>query len=546
MRNSWLTLIFLCGCDGLIAAPTGTTATGEPAVPAPVERLDCTSARHPASTSLRRLTRRQYERAVAAVFDGQVAPSAQFPAGGALSDSVTGYSTEPALNAVGDQAAEQLMLAAEDVAVAVAAQLPALLPCAAASPGDACAGAFADRYARRAFRRPPDAGERAALLAAYRDARAAGFAFDEGIAAMTVLMLQSPRFLYAAEAAAGAERALDGWELASRLSFLFWDSVPDDALLDAAASGALETSEGLTAEAMRLLASPNADPAIARLFREWLQAGELAPSQKDQALFPQVTFAATRSLNASLERFAAEQVRQGTLVSLLTSDVAYVDAESAPFFGVAAPPPGEWRRQALGAGPRLGLVTQPAVMGALAHSNDASYVLRGRMVHKRLLCQPLGAPPAAAMAALAELPLPANPTGKDVSQVVQARGAGCAGCHRLLDPPGLALEVFDAIGRHRTQYESGKPIDGSGVLGGGGEAIAFADHRELLAALARDPRLGSCFAQQVLRFAMSRLDGADDACALQAMSDGLEASGGRLDAALLALVASDSFRFRKD
>ncbi len=555
MRNPLPVLVLLCACEGQITVPVpspGSTDPTDPTIPGTVDptkppaRLDCTSARHPATSAMRRLTRDEYARAVTDLFEGKVAPSAQFPQSAPVTSSSTGYSTEPALSLVSDQGAEQLMLAAEDVAVALPAQLNALLPCAASTANEACAGTFIDRFGRRAYRRPPSADERAALLTAYRDARTAGFTFPEAIAATTVLMLQSPRFLYVVETAAADLRALDGWELASRLSFLFWGSGPDDALLDAAAAGSLDTPAGLSAQAARLLASSRADSAAARLFREWLQAPEVTPSQKDQALFPQMTAAMTASMNGSLDRFAADQLRSGTVQSLLTSDAAFVDANVASFFSVTAPAPGQWQRVALGAGPRKGIVTQPAVMAALAHSNEASYVFRGRMMHKRLLCQPLGAPPASAMAEFGAITLPPDPTAKEVSQAVQSRSAACAGCHKLIDPAGLALEPFDAIGRRRAQYGSGKAIDGSGVLGAGSTAIAFADHGALLDALAADARVPRCFAQQAFRFTLSRLETEADACALQAMGDALEQSGGRLDSALFALVTSDSFRFRKD
>lgn len=503
-------------------------------------RLVCDDAPHAAPTEGRRITLTQYQHAIAQIFGPAVAPSARYPGGHGASR--TGYSTEPAISAIGAQGVEDLMLAAEDVAVEVAAALPGLLPCAATSPDEACAGRFIDRYGRRAYRRSLELAERQRLLDRFHEGRQSGASFTDAIALLTAYLLETPQFLYAMEDAAPSPRALRPEELASRLSFLLWDSIPDDALLDAAAAGPLS----VTRELDRMLGAPAADATIARFFREWTGTTELKPGSKDLTTYPDLTDALAGSLNSSFDRFAQDQLKNGgTLSTLLTDPAAFVDAISAPFFGVPAPAAGRWEKAALDPTIYTGLATQPALLAALAHQQQGSFILRGKFVVERLLCQELGAPPPNAQSVFSGLPLPPSPTGKEVSASINAN-VGCAGCHTRLNPPGLAFERFDAVGHLIGSYPSGRAIDPSGALLLGAASIPFADQVELMRALAARPEIEACFQRQLFRFALSRPDSLTDGCALQAMRDASQASGGQLRAGLEALVSSDAFNFKVD
>lgn len=503
-------------------------------------RLVCDDAPHAGATEGRRITLSQYQNAIAQIFGAAVAPSARYP--GAHGASRTGYSTEPAISAIGAQGVEDLMLAAEDVAVEVAAALPSLLPCATGSPDEACAGRFIDRFARRAYRRSVEPAERQRLLERFREGRQSGASFAEAIGLLTAYLLETPQFLYAMEDAAPSPRALRPEELASRLSFLLWDSIPDDALLDAAAAGSLSVQEQLT----RMLSAPAADATIARFFREWTGTVELKPGSKDLATYPYLTDALAGALNRSFDRFGQDQLKNGgTLRTLLTEPAAFVDAISAPFFGLPPPPAGQWEKAALDPTLYAGLATQPALLAALAHQQQGSFILRGKFVVERLLCQELGAPPPNAQSVFSALPMPPSPTGKEISASINAN-VGCSGCHTRLNPPGLAFERFDAVGHLRTSYPSGRSIDPSGALLLGSSSLAFADQVELSRVLAERPEAEACFERQLFRFAFSRPDSSSDGCALQAMSDASQASGGQLRASLEALVTSDAFNFKVD
>ena len=179
-------------------------------------------------------------------------------------------------------------------------------------------------------------------------------------------------------------------------------------------------------------------------------------------------------------------------------------------------------------------MTQPAMLASLAHSSEPSFVFRGKFIRKQLLCEHLGMPPTNAQATFNTLPLPPDPTGKDVSAAIVAR-TECSGCHALLNPAGLAFEQFDALGRYRTTYSSGKPIDPSGVLpnvgsrpGVAGHDLSFTDQISMMEQLASEPQVTTCLATQVFRFTFSRMDTAADVCAIQDIGDALRASGGTL------------------
>ena len=250
---------------------------GDPGAAAPTGDISATAKFTRQARAAIRLTLAEYDNVIRDVFVGQVSPSPQYP--GSYGTPSTGFSTEAGINEVGAQDVEQIELAAEDIAQSVAVALPALLPCSQTSPGDGCADTFIDTYVRRAFRGQLAGDERrsARIPDGTDDAIADQANFSDAIATLTDHALQTPEFLYVMEAAAPATRPLTGDEIASRLSFMFWDSIPDDTLLAAADAGALSAPEAVVQQAERLLADDKASATMARFFREWTGTLELTP-----------------------------------------------------------------------------------------------------------------------------------------------------------------------------------------------------------------------------------------------------------------------------
>lgn len=520
----------------------GSDGSGEGGSTGPEADACAPDTSHGTLAYARRLTAAEYANAIDDLFG--VPPSAKYP--GMNGTSKSGYSTEPGINVVGEQGVEDLMHAAEEVAQAVAERVPELLPCADA--GDAaCAGTFLDSYGRRTLRRSLTSDERTTLLALYEAERADEASFAEAIALMTTQLLQTPAFLYVVEAAAPTDedRQRSGLELASQLSFLMWDSIPDDALLDRAENGELVDKAAVLEEAQRMLADPKADRALARFFREWTGATMLHVSDKDTATFTYVDQAFVDALNASFDRFVTAHVRSGgSLAELLTEPHIVVDPTLAAWMGLD--PVDGWTDVELAPDRYSGIATHPALLAALAHPDQTSWVFRGRFVRKRLLCDELGPPPPGAMGTFDMLDKPEDPTARDLSELVQSQAA-CGGCHSLLDPPGLALEHFDAMGAYRDAYASGKAIDTAGALTGLAQgSVEFAGPVEMMQAIAEEPRASECLARQVFRYASSRMDSQPtDECAVQSLAQALDESDGRIDQLLLAVTQTDAFFYRR-
>jgi Protein of unknown function (DUF1592)/Protein of unknown function (DUF1588)/Protein of unknown function (DUF1595)/Protein of unknown function (DUF1585)/Protein of unknown function (DUF1587) len=537
LRAALAVCVLFCACTSTFEAPAPAMAV-RPGTP-----VDCAQGRHPSVSAMRRLSVAQYANAVRDVFDNRVRPGPTYP--GPYGSSISGFSSEPSINEVGEQSTEQLLTAAEEVGLAVAPVVGQLLPCAAQA-NEACAATFVDTYARRAYRRAVTADEREALLKTYRAARTGGATFPEAIAITSAHLMQTPQFLYVAEDAAGEGRELTSIELATRLSFLLWDSVPDDALLAQAEGGALTNPEVLAAEAQRLLASSKADTAMARFFREWAQIDRVSPSDKDTAAFPFFNASYANAINESFDRFVLGQLRGGgTLKSLLTGSEVYVNADLASSFGVTAPPAGTWVRLDTSDGRAAGLSTQPLLLASASHASEPSYVYRGRFVRKRLLCDTFGPPPADAQATFSGITLPPNPTARQVSDSVRARAA-CGACHNQIDPPGLAYEHFDAVGRYRETYPGGGAIETGGEMPVRGQTVAFSSGPDLMQQLAEHAKVKECLSLQLFRFAFSRVETEADVCTVNALGAALEASDFSLNEGLMALTRSDAFWLRSD
>jgi hypothetical protein len=495
-----------------------------------------------------RLTALQYANTVRDVFDGKLAASAEFPTH-TTEISESGFSTDPDTTTVTQLDARQILLAAEDTAVEIAERLPEFLACYPSSADEACASDFVARYARRALRREPTPAETEALLGAFRDAAPDGF--DVGVAAIVSTLLQMPAFLYRVEVgavdspAAGATVPLTGPEIATRLSYLLWETPPDEDLGGAADRGELSTPAGIRAAAERLLDDPRSRGAVTRFYREWSALRVFEGGQKDARLYPGFDQAVATSMQESFDRFVYEAtVSAGsTLTDLLTSTDLHVDRALAGFLGLPAPEgPAEFARVTLPERQAAGLLTQPALLSGLAHEAVTSPVFRGKFVRTKLLCGVLESPPADALARQPEYPPNANEREK-AEALLQVDE--CAACHVQMNPIGVAFEEYDAAGRFRTAYPDGRAVDGHGeVLGGGDAAGEFDGVRELGTRLAGSERVRECIAEQWLRFTFSRKETAGDACALDRMGRTFAASGYSMRELVLSLVSEPEFSNR--
>jgi hypothetical protein len=532
------------GAPSDLSGAAGSTSGGNLG-DSPVSAADCKdpSAMNAGIGRWRRLTASQYRNTVEDLLG--VEPDI----GAFLHDSKTGsFSTNAELPA---QSADidHYQASAEKLARAAASNLPALLGCDPARGGEeACAAGFIDSFGRRAYRHALSASERSALDAVYRVGRQESFA--KGIELVIEAALQAPQFLYVLEFGKPAQAPLfelDAYELASRLSYLFWNSAPDTELFAKAESGALLAPEELSAQARRLMQSERfLESAISfhsQLFRveRLSQPGVVS---KDPLHTPEFGDALAGALIDETASFVRHLFGSGggSVRSLLTSKVGFPQAELLDVYGLSSPPTGD--RLDVTDGSRSGILTLPAVMAAVPPiPTRHQAVMRGNLIRQELLCSVVPPPN---VAVNFELPPNADQLSNQELLRVHKDNPSCAGCHELMDPIGFAFETYDAVGRYASTTPQGDAIDSTGYVEGlDGNRVNFANAAELSEKLATSPSVRSCIARQWFRFALARDPRAGDECSLAAMDQVLTQGDGDLSRALLALVTSSAFRHRK-
>jgi hypothetical protein len=533
-----------------VAPPRPATAAGGPILPeapvpapGPAGRPPGTAAPTAAPARplpLRRLSRAEYDYTLADTLG--VGPQAR-----AFATEVSGAAEFPEGGVIEGPELERLMETMEAVAREAAPRLAAELACDAAKAGEeACARAFAALVARRLYRRPGSAEELADLTAVYADARKTiGHDHANGLRVVLFAALMSPRFHYLwplgdrAPVVEGGLVALDGLELASRLSYLVWQSAPDEALLAAAEGGKLSRPEGLVAEAQRLLLDPKKGGRLARAFVDgWMHLGPLE-DKADGADGPLLL-----ALRASALRFAEELVASSdrSFRRLITSREAFVNEATAPVWGISGVKGAELKKVDDAGAARAGLLTHPAFLAASYDSALSTPVRRGHFVYSKLAaCKPT--PPPA-------VEIPPAPERKPEDSVRQhltsftGQGA-CAGCHALMNPYGFALGAFDRLGRARDKDDYGKPVDTRVSLPDvGGAPVEVADAAAMARAIVDSEGARECFARQVHQFVFRRTVEEEDEAAARVAWHEWRRGGDDLRALVLSMVSAPAFRLR--
>jgi hypothetical protein len=445
---------------------------------------------------------------------------------------------------------ETAMRAATDFVFADATRVTQQLGCAPQSATDsACLGKAISAFGRRAFRRPlTDAEVTRFSNLATTIAGKQGSSIAAGLRSALNAILQSPSFLYRVEL--GAPSAADGgklkytdFEMASRLAATLWDSVPDDALLDAAQAGMLASADGVKAQAERLLADPRAHRAVRAFTDEIFGMSHLGEAIKDPAVFPAWSDDLKASLQQELEMKVEDMIfsQKGDFFSLYDDRVTFLNHSLAKLYGLPDVPGDGFVRSELPAdSPRIGLLGTGAILAGHALPQRTSPTQRGKFVAESLLCRSVPPPPDNVP------PLPAMPApGQTLRQRLEAHRSApaCAGCHALMDPMGFGMEDFDGIGQHRTM-DGGSPVDPTGTLTGPGlDGSSFKGLAELGAALRKQPVLGPCLVTKLYAESQGRTATELDRATINQLATGFTTSRHRVDQLILALVQSDSFRF---
>ncbi len=407
---------------------------------------------------------------------------------------------------------------------------------------EACLRGWLADTGLRAWRRPVTALELDTLVGLVEEVMDTSGSGTLGAQAGLAALLVSPHFVFRVDRgvpdpAVPGRVCFTGHEAAARLSFLLWDSGPDAELLAAADAGDLETPEGIRAEAERLLDDPRARSALADFWSEYMDLDRLATVSKDATLYPQVDDAMRTALAEEVRLlFDDHAFGDLSILDLWTTDLAWVNAQTAPLYGTTMSGDA-LQRVRLTSEERGGLLGRAAFLFLNAHATVNSPTHRGRFVRDTLLCQDIPPPPAGLDTTLETVE---GGTLRDELEQ-HMTDPSCGGCHELMDPIGFGLEYFDPIGQRR-ELDNGQPIDATGDLDG----TPFDGAAELGEALAAHSALPNCLVQQVYRHAQGALPRGGEHDAIDALTDGLLDSGGSFRELLLDLVTDQVFRTATD
>lgn len=405
------------------------------------------------------------------------------------------------------------------------------------------------RLAGRAYRRPVSAAEAGRLAGLVETVMKEGGSFLEGMQVALQAVLCSPQFLFRWEldppaARPGAVRALDDYEVASRLSYFLWSSLPDDELFALAGSGQLLKDGNLEKQALRMLADPKARAFVANFAGQWLQIRSLAELSVDPDAFPRWDNSLKAAMREESERFFEAVMRENRPVTeLLDADFTFLNEKLARFYGIPGVQGDQFQRVSLPAGSvRGGVLTQGSVLLATATPTRTSPVIRGKWILEQILGTPPPPPPPNVP------PLPDQGSARQSASLRQRleahrSQAECAGCHSLMDPLGFALENFDATGAWR-EKDGAFPIDASGQLRGA-KSVKFNGPKELKTVLKGQKNFTKCFAEKMLTYALGRGLEYYDRPAINAIIGRLHGGGDRFHELVLGIVASEPFLKRK-
>lgn len=411
-----------------------------------------------------------------------------------------------------------------------------------------CAKKIISTLARHAYRRPVSDADMETLLSFYQSARNKGN-FESGIEMALRRILSDPQFVYRFErdpagVAPDASYRISDLELASRLSFFLWSSIPDDELLNDAAQGKLHDHVTLEREVRRMLADPRADSLVTNFADQWLYLRNLRSVAPDLESFPNFDDNLREAFKRETELFFGSIIHEDrSVIDLLDADYTFVNERLAKHYGVPNVYGSYFRRISWPEdSPRRGLLGQGSILSVTSIATRTSPVQRGKWLLENVLGTPPNPPPANVP------PLKENKAGDKQLSVrermeMHRENEPCAGCHKILDPLGFALENFNAVGEWRTVDESGAKVDASGVLADGTKVAGVADLRKAL--LSRPNVFAGTMTEKLLTYALGRGLEYYDMPAVRAITHQAARNNYRFSSLILGVVESTPFQMRR-
>jgi len=509
----------------------------------------------PAPGGVRRLLPQQIVNSVELVFGGAAAQTVEdIPTVEPLHGFASIGAAEIAVNATDVGEFERIATNAAAAAVADPDRLIELSPCIGdADPTEECYADAARDIGLLAWRRPLDEDEVERLAAIGRAGAAwsvdtqVGVPFEQGLKYELMAMIQSPSFLYMVEVGTPdpedpAKRILNGYELATRISFFIQGRTPSANLLASAESGQLDTPDGIRQATRELLESDRAKDALDAFYAELFYLDDLSNISKDPEQYPDFDGSLAASMREETRLFMRDLVwdRDADAREMFTSASTFVDPELAALYGVDAPASGWERRDLPASQQRVGLLGHASFLARFAHPGATSPTRRGHYLNARFLCDEVPPPPPGVTPGFPDDP--GNPETMREKLARHASDPACSGCHMVMDPLGLSFEHFDAIGAYRDQ-DGGLDVDVTGQSEGLG---SFSGPRELGQLIADDDRTPRCVVQNFVRSSLGHYDNSGERFAVRDLGEAFAEDGYKIRELMVELTASPLFRYVGD
>ena len=511
---------------------------------APSPTLTTKSTTKPAQVVMRRLTHSQYNHTVRDLLGDQTQPANQFPP----EDFVNGFQNQADAQSIPALLAEAYGAAAEKLARNAfrGGDNNSLISCKQDAP---CRSQFVREFGLKVFRRPladKEVQRYSKLFAGQKD-------FVAGAQLVVEAMLQSSSFLFRAERGGEAR----SYEVASRLSYFLWDTMPDAGLFRSAAAGELDSQAGVEKVTRRMLADPRARQSLDEFVTQWLRFDRVLNTVKDRASFPMFNPELAAAMTEETRLLVADAVwNDRDFMTIFKSDYGFINSDLANLYKFPAPP-NEFERVKFPADTdRAGLLGQATFLALTSKPADTSPTARGLFVREQFLCQHVPDPPPGTNSNLPPVS-PSKPQTNRERLSMHLQSEVCASCHKLIDPIGFGLEKFDAIGAHREKmvltFRPGRkerqtaptkaelPLDTSGEIAGIPNS-GFRSPKELGRVLSESPECQHCVVKQVFRFAFGRPETAADRPVIDAAFDKFRNSQFRFKELMVAMAMAQAER----